>query len=121
MNKDKEGPVRLWSEYTKNVYAHILNYFENLEYLNVTGALSDEYPGLTLHDLPPNAFSSSILTYLNIKVLNFVDCLYLLDGRLKQLSTFIVRFHFMDTDSSSVSNMVGIIYMFIDCSLIETV
>jgi hypothetical protein len=108
MNKDKEGSIRLWSDYTENVYAHILNFFEKLEYLTVTGALCDEYPGLILHGLPSNTFSSSILTYLNINVLNFIDCLYLLDGRLKQLRTFIVRFHFMDIDSLLVSNMADL-------------
>ena len=36
-------------------------------------------------------FSSSTLTKLCINVYNFNDCLALLDGRLKQLTTFIVQ------------------------------
>ena len=40
--------------------------------------------------------------------MHFIDCLYLLDGRLKQLHIFIVQFHFMDIDSSLVSNMTDL-------------
>lgn len=108
MNEDKEGPIQLWTDYTENVYAHILTFFEKLEYLTISGALCDEYPGLTLHGLSSNTFSSSILTYLNIKVLNLIDCLYLLDGRLKQLRSLIVQFHLMDMHSSLVSNMTDL-------------
>ena len=57
---NKEGPIRRWSDYTENVYAHILSFLEKLEYLTVTGASCDEYPELTLHSLPSNTFSSSI-------------------------------------------------------------
>ena len=41
---------------------------------------------------------------MNINVLNFIDCLYLLDGRLRQLRSLVVQFHFMDVESSLVSN-----------------
>ncbi|CAF4026312.1 unnamed protein product [Rotaria sordida] len=45
---------------------------------------------LSFVDLPSNTFISSNLTKLRITVDSFGDCLRLLDGRLNQLSTFIV-------------------------------
>ncbi|CAF4578626.1 unnamed protein product [Rotaria sp. Silwood2] len=45
---------------------------------------------LSFVDLPSNTFVSSNLTKLRITVDSFGDCLRLLDGRLNQLSTFIV-------------------------------
>ena len=65
------------------------------------------YPALTLSDLPSTTFSSSILTQLCIDVSTLDDCLYLLDGRLKQLTTLIVRIHYVDDSSTIVHNMVG--------------
>ena len=39
---------------------------------------------------PPTFFSSSLME-LHINVKNFTDCLYLLDGRFRQLHTFYVN------------------------------
>ncbi|CAF1208313.1 unnamed protein product [Adineta steineri] len=105
VNKDSEGGLRLSSDYTKKVYAHILTYFENLEHLNIIQTSSFGYPSLRLSRLPSNTFSSMILTYLSIRVTDYTDCLYLLDGRLKQLNTFIVQICCMNMDSSIVYNM----------------
>jgi hypothetical protein len=93
------------------VYSHILTYLENLEHLNVVGTLNLPYPCLSLRYLPSNTFSSLTLTYLSIYVKTFNDCLRLLDGRLKQMSTFIVKFYRIDRDSSMVPNLVGILYL----------
>ncbi|CAF2482662.1 unnamed protein product [Rotaria sp. Silwood2] len=113
INEDSELAVESLKNYTKKVYAHILTYFENLEYLNVIETSISGYPGLVVHYLPLNTFSSVILTYLCINVATLTDCLYVLDGRLKQLSTFIVRIYCMDMDSSFVHKMVGIFYLVI--------
>ena len=112
INNDRERGVGSLTDYTKRVYAHILTYFENLEHFNIIEASTLAYPGLFAHYLPLSTFSSLILTYLCINVHTFTDCLYLLDGRLKQLTTFIVQFYRMDTNSSIVHNLVGIFYLF---------
>jgi hypothetical protein len=85
-------------EYTKNVYAIILAFFENLKHLTIVVSCIDNYPGsihsypcLSLYNLPPMTFSSSTLTKLCINVNCFDDVCDLLDGRLKQLTTFIVQ------------------------------
>jgi hypothetical protein len=113
MNKDCELAIRSLKDYTNKVYAHILTYFENLEYLNVIETPIHAYPALLIDSLLSTTFSSLTLTYLCINVANFNDCLYLLDGRLKQLSTLIVKFYRMDTDSSIIHKLVGMFYLFL--------
>ncbi|CAF5104953.1 unnamed protein product, partial [Rotaria magnacalcarata] len=103
--KDREREVGSLKDYTKNVFARVLTCFENLNHLNVTGTMIPASPGLSISYLPSNTFSSSTLTYLCINVLYFTDCLCLLDGRLKHLSTFIVQIYCMDTDLSIVHNL----------------
>ena len=112
INKDRERDVGSIRDYTKRVYAHILTYFEKLEHLNVIETSFPSYPGVTVRSLPSNTFSSLILTYLSINVATLTDCLCLLDGRLKQLTTFIVRIYSMDIDSSIVRNSVNTFYLF---------
>ncbi|CAF3391175.1 unnamed protein product [Rotaria socialis] len=104
INKDCEVAVGSWDTYTKIVYAHILTYCENLEHLKIIATPTTEYPGLSVRYLPASAFSSSTLTYLCISVITITDCLYLLDGRLKQLNTFIVRIYCTEKNSSIVHN-----------------
>jgi hypothetical protein len=108
--------------YTKNIYAHILNFFKNLKHLNIVETFIPScpsreysipiycfpsYPGLSLCNLPPTAFSSSTLTHLCININTFDDCLYLLDGRCKQLTTFIIRVYSIKGSSTIVHNMVS--------------
>jgi hypothetical protein len=64
-------------------------------------------PCLSLVNLPSNTFHSSTLTYLCIDMYTLDDCLYLLDGRLKQLTTLIVRLNFIDNSSSIIHNIVS--------------
>ncbi|CAF1289958.1 unnamed protein product [Rotaria sordida] len=80
-----------------------LDYFT--EYLNIIETSICAYPDLSIRYLSSNIFSSSILTYLSINVGTLTDCIYLLDGRLKQLNTFIIRIYQMDLDSSIVHNL----------------
>ncbi|CAF1371554.1 unnamed protein product [Adineta steineri] len=67
--------------------------------------LSLYYPPLSLFNLPSTTFSSPILTHLYINVETFADCLYLLDGRLRKLTTLCVIVHHMNTFSETVHNM----------------
>lgn len=99
---------------TKTVYAHILTFCSKLEYLNVTSPLGITYIGLSFRYLPSNTFVSSILTYLCIYVSTFDDFLYLLDGRLKSLSTLIVEFCLLETDSSIIHNLVSMLIYFFE-------
>ncbi|CAF0937291.1 unnamed protein product [Adineta steineri] len=63
------------------------------------------YPPLSLCCLPSTSFSSPILTHLNINVETFDDCLYLLDGRFRKLTTLSVNVYHMDRFSETVHNM----------------
>jgi len=94
--------------YTTNVYAHILMFFEHLKYLTIVTSSTNDYPPLSLCDVSSTTFSSSILTQLCINVSSFGDCLSLLDGRLKQLSTFIVKISYITDFSSIVQNTVSL-------------
>ncbi|CAM4799714.1 unnamed protein product [Rotaria magnacalcarata] len=76
-----------WERYNTDMYANIVIFFENLTYSSIVGSSMSHYPVLALHDVPPTTFSSSILTKLCITTNVFDDCLRLLNGRLKQLTT----------------------------------
>ena len=107
VNNDKSARIGSWKEYTRNIYAHTLSFFKNLTHLNIIGPNVKLCPGLSLCDLPSTTFYSSILTHLCIMVQTFDDCLYLLDGRLKQLTKFSVNVYSMDSSSTIVHNMVN--------------
>ncbi|CAF1211017.1 unnamed protein product [Adineta steineri] len=62
-------------------------------------------PPLSLCYLPSTSFSSPILTHLNINVETFDDCFYLLDGRLRELTTLCVDVYHIDTFEEIVHNM----------------
>ncbi|CAF1297643.1 unnamed protein product [Adineta steineri] len=104
VNVDKYNMAVSLENYTRNVYVHILNFCENLTHLTVTGT---SYPALSLCHLPSNTFSSSILTYLNITVRTLDDCLYLLDGRLKQLTILIVEIS-LTNSTTIIHNMENV-------------
>ncbi|CAF0968341.1 unnamed protein product [Adineta steineri] len=69
--------------------------------------LSFWYPPLSLDYLPSTSFSSPILTHLNINVDTFDDCLHLLDGRFRKLTTLCVNVFHMYRFSDAVYNTVG--------------
>ncbi len=95
--------------YTRNVYAHILSLFENLKHLTIVSSSVNEYPHLLVRSLPSTNFSFT-LTVLCINVVHFEDCLCLLDGRLKQLSTFIVQIHYIFNRPLIARNTVSSYY-----------
>jgi hypothetical protein len=96
--------ILLERQYPKGVHGYILKFFENLKHLSISGLPSL----LTLGDLPLTTCSSSTLYKLCIDVNYFEDCLALLDGRLKQLTTFIVYISSTLSHSSVVYNMVSL-------------
>ena len=79
-------------DYTEHVYVPILMFFKRLKHLSIIIPYFDgDYSPLSISNLSPTTFSSSILTKLSVDIYRFDDCLCLLDGRLKQLITLIVR------------------------------
>ena len=108
VNYDKDESSSASTEYTRNVYARIVN-FKNLKHLNIVPTGMMAYPGLSLRNLPPSTFHSSVLTDLHIHVETFVDCLHLLDGRLKQLTTLsVVLYSIGDFSTTDVHNQVKV-------------
>ncbi|CAF4161791.1 unnamed protein product [Rotaria sordida] len=103
-NSDQgRGAISL-EEYTENIYARILTFFENLTHLSIVKSSSiSEYPPLSIWYLP-STFSSSILTKLNINVRRIHDCFHLLDGRLKQLKILIVEVGYIDNNLQIIHN-----------------
>jgi hypothetical protein len=76
--------------------------FNNLRYLNFN--INDtNYHQLTFGVSPPNILSSTLL-FLYVVVDSFEDCLYLLDGRFKQLNTFHVCIYSSNVPSLPVIN-----------------
>ena len=75
---------------TTNVLIKLIDFFENLNDLTCVESSTSEDLVLSFIDLPLTTFVSANLTKLCIGMDSFRDCLYLLDGRLNQLSTFIV-------------------------------
>ncbi|CAF5075508.1 unnamed protein product, partial [Rotaria sp. Silwood1] len=69
------------------------------------GSYPHYYPPLVLSNVPLTTFFSSTLNKLCIRVRHFEDCLALLDGRLKQLTTLIIFIENMEYDSLNVYNM----------------
>ncbi|CAF5038663.1 unnamed protein product, partial [Rotaria sp. Silwood1] len=104
-NSDQYDKTILLKEYTQNIYASILTFFENLIHLSIVeSSLIRKYPPLSICNLSPTTFFSFILTKLCINVESINDCLYLLDGRLKQLTTLIIQIGYIDNDSSIIHN-----------------
>ncbi|CAF1423124.1 unnamed protein product, partial [Rotaria sp. Silwood1] len=79
--------ILLAAEYSNLTELKLFN-FTNLKHLSIIEAHNRSYPSC---DSPSISFSSATLSYLSINVSIFDDCLYLLDGRLKQLTTLIVQ------------------------------
>jgi hypothetical protein len=89
-----------------DMYASSLALFTNLKHLNVDVDDIYCYSQSLLRDLPSTTCYSSSIVHLGIKVNNFDDCLCLLDGRLSQLHTFIVKLDYIDASSMIINNTV---------------
>jgi hypothetical protein len=93
-------------EQVTNIYTRIFILFPNLTHfefdLEDTCGLS---PSPRWHSSSTSCYSSSII-YLSVKLDNIDDCLYLLDGRLSQLHTFIVEISYINYSSMISKKMV---------------
>ncbi len=95
-NNDKYSDDVPSKIYITNVYTRIMILFQNLQHLTIAASSVNDYPPWTLYFLQPTINFSSTLTVLCLNVWMFYNCLALLDGRLKQLNTFIVQFEYMN-------------------------
>jgi hypothetical protein len=100
-------------DFTNSVYGIIFAFFENLRHLTIVLPFSNNYPLLSLYKSPSKTCSSSTLTKLCINVLNFNYVLALLDGRLKQLTTFIVQVDVINNRISTLYKMVSSYFVII--------
>ncbi|CAF2616346.1 unnamed protein product [Rotaria sp. Silwood2] len=101
-----ENNVEITDEdYTNSVYEIIFAFFENLRHLTIVLPSSNNYPLLSLYKSPSKTCFSLTLTKLCINAHNFNDVLALLDGRLKQLTTFVVQVDHINNRISTVYKM----------------
>ncbi|CAF1684565.1 unnamed protein product [Rotaria magnacalcarata] len=92
-NNDEYDNAILSNIYTKDVYAYIMVFFQSLKILKIIASSEYDYPPLVIWNHQSTTWFSSTLTVLCITVFGFDHCLFLLDGRLKQLTTFKVQVH----------------------------
>lgn len=83
-------------------------FFENLKNLTIMSSSLNDYPPLILSYSPPMTYFSSTLTKLSINVRYLNDLCALLDGRLKQLTTLIVRVSVIDDQRFRYDNKVSL-------------
>jgi hypothetical protein len=93
-------------ELSRNIFANIFVIFTNLTYLHFDFQNYCQSLPTSVVDLPSTACYSSNIVHLNVKVSDFNVCLYLLDGRLSQLHTFIVHVYCIRRTSMINKNMV---------------
>jgi hypothetical protein len=81
------------------IYHRIFVLLSNLKYLDLNVNNWYVLPKSLLSDLPSTTCGSSSICHLRIKLHNIDDCFCLLDGRLNQLHTFIVKLDFIHDPS----------------------
>ena len=68
--------------------------------------------GISLNGLAPDAFSSSTITYLSVRVFELDDCIRLLDGRLSCLHTLVVQVHEITSSANGLDDTVRYMLMY---------
>jgi hypothetical protein len=101
-----DNTARCVSNLYKNVFTTILKMFMNLIYLHFDWNNDSLFPLKSFIDLSSTRCYSSNIVHLNVRVHNFNDCLCLLDGRLSQLHTFIVKVDRICDTSITINNTV---------------
>lgn len=89
----------------KLLFTHILTKFNNLQYLNICSN-SVVYKRIAI-DMSPLIVTSSTLLELHVSLHDLTDCLYLLDGRFKQLHTLFVQIDRITSSSLTMDNKVN--------------
>jgi hypothetical protein len=94
-NNDERTTQMSLKTYFTNVYERTMVLFQNLKTLKIDETSANDYPLFSYCLESPTTYFSSTLTVLCIIVCCFGDCLSLLDGHLKQLTTFIVQIRYI--------------------------
>ncbi len=97
------------SEILSSIFALILSICQRLINLNFCQLFSDRMITICIHNFPSTSCISSTLTKLKVTVATFDDCLYLLDGHFKCLSTFIIHVEEIWSSVSNKNDKVNII------------
>jgi hypothetical protein len=87
-------------------YVAIFAWLTNLQYLDCDGIDGNLYSRRLLRGLSPTRCYSSNVAHLRIRIHNFDDCLCLLDGRLSQLHTLIVKLDYVRHSTIIINNEV---------------
>ena len=90
------------SENDLNTNVWILATCTKLTHLSMARSQTARFPSISLTDVPSNACCSSTLVELSLNLVTLDDCLCLLDGRLSQLRTSIVKID--EIDNSPVTS-----------------
>ena len=101
----RETPV----EYMNILFTSIFTQCTNLQYLNYCSS-SNWYRRLSFLSSPPTCISPNLLE-LHLRLVHFIDCLYILDGRFSHLHTFHVD---IDSFHSSYQNIVNQVEEYFD-------
>jgi len=96
---DYEVPSLSMENLLIDIYHRIFVLLSNLKYLNLDVNKSYLFSKSLLSGLPSTTCVSSSISHLRIKLHNFDDCLCLLDGRVNQLHTFIVKLDYIHDPS----------------------
>jgi len=91
-----------------NIFASIFAIFTNLNHLEFVFEDTFHYLPLSLINLSSTKFDSSCISFLNVTVHNFDDCLCLLDDRFTQLHTIIMKVEIVKNSSRTLNNKVKI-------------
>ncbi|CAF4713281.1 unnamed protein product, partial [Rotaria sp. Silwood2] len=87
-----------------NVFSNIITIFTNLNHFEFGFEDHFEYSPLSLINLSSTIFYSTSISYLNVTVQYFNDCLCLFDGRFTQLQTVIVKVEIIENSSQIINN-----------------
>ncbi|CAF4638289.1 unnamed protein product, partial [Rotaria sp. Silwood2] len=85
-------------------YVAIFSWLSNLQYLDLDSIDGNLYSRRLLSGLSPTRCYSSTVAHLRIRIHNFDDCLCLLDGRLRQLHTLIVKLDYVRYSRIIINN-----------------
>ncbi|CAF2853570.1 unnamed protein product [Rotaria sp. Silwood2] len=95
-NERDKGPI------IRLIFTLIYDIFSNLQCLNFGPSLS-LCQKLSFARSPPTVFPSTLLE-LHVYLQNFIDCLYLLDGRVNQLQTLYVHITFITSLNHTIND-----------------
>ncbi|CAF3418679.1 unnamed protein product, partial [Rotaria sp. Silwood1] len=92
------------SETLSSIFALILSVCQRMTNLNFCQLFSDRKASICIYNLPSTSCISLTLTELKVNVATFDDCLFLLAGHLKCLSTLIIDVKNISWSLSTINN-----------------